>query len=97
MQEGCQSGLEILDRKQIFLTGVQNIDVFEEEKLLVKTVLGVLELQGKEFQVMGLDLEAGTLQVDGVVSSIRYMEKVKKEMKSDNNKRSLVKRLTWWK
>ena len=76
--------LELKDRQMMRLSGVQNVDVFDEEKIVLQTELGKLEIRGQHLNVTSLDVENGNLQVDGMIDSFVYLE--------EKRKRSLKKR-----
>lgn len=44
------------------LSGVHNVDIFDEEKIVLQTELGKLEIQGQHLNVTNLDVEHGSLQ-----------------------------------
>lgn len=85
--------LELTDRQYLWLTGVQNVDVFDEEKIVLQTELGKLEIQGQQLNVTNLDVEYGKLQVDGRINSIAYPEEKKKMKHSSRKKRGFFSRL----
>ena len=70
--------LELKDRQMMRLSGVQNVDVFDEEKIVLQTELGKLEIRGQHLNVTSLDVENGNLQVDGMIDSFVYLEEKRK-------------------
>lgn len=85
--------LELIDRQLMRLTGVQNVDVFDEEKIVLQTVLGKLEIQGQHLNVTSLDVENGSLEVDGVIDSFVYLEEKKKRKHSSKKQTGFFSRL----
>ena len=73
MQEQEKGTLELVDRQLMRLSGVNNVDVFDEEKIVLQTELGKLEIKGQHLNVTNLDVETGSLQVDGVIDSFAYV------------------------
>ena len=74
-QEGrTKATLELVDRQMMRLSGVNNVDVFDEEKIVLQTELGRLEIKGQHLNVTSLDVEHGSLQVDGVIDSFVYVD-----------------------
>lgn len=73
-----QVTLELIDRQMMRLNGVNNVDVFDEEKIVLQTELGKLEIKGQQLNVTSLDVEDGNLQVDGMIDSFVYLEEKKK-------------------
>ncbi len=70
--------LELIDRQMLRLTGVNNVDVFDEEQIVLQTELGKLEINGYHLNVTNLDVENGDLQVDGIINSFVYLEEKQK-------------------
>lgn len=83
--------LELIDRQMMRLSGVNNVDVFDEEKIVLQTELGKLEIRGQRLNVTSLDVEDGNLQVDGLIHSVVYVEDTPKRGKKKQPR--LVSRL----
>ena len=64
------------------LRGVNNVDEFDEEKIVLQTELGKLEIKGQHLNVTSLDVEHGSLQIDGIIDSFSYVEEKKKRARS---------------
>ena len=69
MQEQEKAGLEMIERQLMRLRGVNNVDEFDEEKIVLQTELGKLEIKGQHLNVTSLDVEHGSLQIDGIIDS----------------------------
>ena len=82
MQEQEKAGLEMIERQLMRLRGVNNVDEFDEEKIVLQTELGKLEIKGQHLNVTSLDVEHGSLQSDGIIDSISYVEEKKKRARS---------------
>jgi sporulation protein YabP len=54
---------------------------FDEEVIVLETELGRLEIKGAHLNVTSLDVEDGNLQVDGIISSFRYLDERQKRVK----------------
>ncbi len=93
MQEQEKGTLELVDRQFMRLNGVQNVDVFDEEKIVLQTGLGKLEIKGQHLNVTNLDVETGSLQVDGVIDSFAYIEEKKKRSHNGKKPTGLFSRL----
>ena len=86
-QEGrTKATLELVDRQMMRLSGVNNVDVFDEEKIVLQTELGKLEIRGQHLNVTSLDVEDGNLQVGGVIQSFVYVEEPQKRSKKKQKK-----------
>ena len=82
MQEQEKAGLEMIERQLMRLRGVNNVDEFDEEKIVLQTELGKLQLKGQHLHVTSLDVEHGSLQIDGIIDSFSYVEEKKKRARS---------------
>ena len=82
MQEQEKAGLEMIERQLMRLRGVNNVDEFDEEKIVLQTELGKLEIKGHHLNVTSLDVEHGSLQIDGIIDSFSYVEEKKKRARS---------------
>ena len=93
MQEQEKNTLELINRQLMRLSGVNNVDEFDEEKIVLQTELGRLEIKGQHLNVTSLDVEHGSLQVDGVIDSFVYVEEQKKRIRSSKKQKGFVSRL----
>ena len=82
MQEQEKAGLEMIERQLMRLRGVNNVDEFDEEKIVLQTELGKLEIKGQHLNVTSLDVEHGSLQIDGIIDSFSYVEEKKQRARS---------------
>lgn len=62
------------DRRDLLLTGVTAVDSSEDKKIVLKTVLGALIVEGSDLHIRHLDLESSEAAVGGKVSSLIYLE-----------------------
>ncbi len=83
--------LELVDRQMLRLNGVNNVDVFDEEQIILQTELGKLEIKGHHLNVTNLDVENGDLQVDGIIDSFVYLEEEQSRGKKNHAKKSAGK------
>lgn len=88
------AALELIERQAMRLSGVQNVDVFDEEKIVLQTELGKLEIRGQHLNVTSLDVENGNLQVDGLIDSFVYLEeKSKRNGRGGSKKGGILSRM----
>lgn len=93
MQENETTLLEMKNRELLHVTGVQNVDLFEEEKIVLHTVLGTLEIQGAELNIIQLDLETGNLQIAGMVDAMLYPKDKQKRQNKIRPKQSFFSKM----
>lgn len=71
--------INIVERKNILITGVKKVDSFDNEEFLVETVMGYLVLKGENLEMVKLDTLQGTVTIKGLIKSFDYIEETKKE------------------
>lgn len=68
--------LHIDNRHKIDLTGVTKVINFNEESIILDTILGGLVIKGKEMKVNKLNVDNGDMSIEGEVISINYINGV---------------------
>ena len=81
--------INILERKNILVTGVKRIESFDDTEFLMETVMGFLALKGENLELLKLDTMQGTVSIKGFLKSFAYLDDgVKKEKEN-----SIISRL----
>ncbi|MBR5328865.1 MAG: sporulation protein YabP [Firmicutes bacterium] len=73
--------MALTDRRDLELSGVTEIDSSEDRKILLKTILGPMEIEGQDLRILNLDLEKGCASVGGKIDALLYKEEGVKEKK----------------
>ena len=60
------------DREQLLISGVEEVESFDESTILLTTALGDLEIQGEGLHIEKLSLDGGDLKVEGQVNALLY-------------------------
>ena len=60
------------DRKSLEMTGVSDVESFDDAIVIARTPLGELTIKGRELCVRQLDLESGSLALDGQIDAMTY-------------------------
>ena len=66
--------LTLNERNKLTLTGVTEVVSFDETAVVLRTILGDLEIQGQELKMKNLSIEGGQLEVSGQISGFYYTE-----------------------
>ena len=66
------------DRKRLSISGVMDVDNFDEQTAVVYTQMGELTVKGYDLHVSRLNVETGELTMDGEIWSMTYTEVQKK-------------------
>ena len=65
------------ERRLVEITGVADVDSFDENTVTAYTSLGELTIRGSGLHVRQLNLESGSLSVEGQVDSLTYADTVR--------------------
>lgn len=83
--------IKISDRKEVYLTNVDNVLSFNENEFLVETPLGTLKVIGKNLSIGKMDTDKKELNIKGSIDSISYVQSSKD--KSKDKKESVFAKL----
>ena len=81
--------INVLERKNILVTGVKKIESFDDEEFLMETVMGFLVLKGEGLELWKLDTLQGNVSIKGLLKSFSYLDE---NMKKDKEN-SIISRL----
>lgn len=73
--------ISIKGRKSIYLTGINKIESFDNEEFLMETSMGYLVLKGEELEIIKLDTKDGIVSIKGILTSMAYIDQIKKQNK----------------
>ena len=68
--------LELTGREHLTVTGVEDVERFDETEIVMSTSAGMLVVAGEELHIGKLALDGGELHVDGRIDSVTYEEDV---------------------
>lgn len=63
------------NRSRLMLTGVTDVECFNEEVISLYTQLGELTIRGKNLHINEMSVDSGDLSVEGDITSLVYGEK----------------------
>ena len=64
--------ISIISRKHFEVDAVKDVDRFDEECVVIKTIYGILNVEGKELRVSVLDVDKGVLSLDGQIDAVFF-------------------------
>ncbi len=67
------------DRKKLIVSGVIDIDSFDESLIVAFTDMGDLNIKGKDLHINKLNVETGELSVEGDISTLIYSDDTKRD------------------
>lgn len=66
--------IKMLNRKLLEISGVLNVESFDNEEFLLETECGYLMIKGQNLHIKNLNLEQGLVAIEGLVNDIGYVE-----------------------
>lgn len=66
--------ISMSDRSNLSVTGVLDVDSFDDVTIVVYTEGGQLTVKGRDLHICRLSIESGDLTVAGTVDSLTYAE-----------------------
>ena len=73
-----EHAVTLVDRKRLSLTGVEDVDCFNEQLVVLRTAQGTLTVAGAGLNMSRLNLEEGRVEVWGEVDALEYSGKQKR-------------------
>ncbi len=67
------------NRNVLSMTGVTDVDNFDERSITLYTQLGELVIQGRDLHINSMNVETGDLSVEGDIWSLVYGDKDRKK------------------
>lgn len=64
--------ITVTDRARIVVSGVADVDCFNEEMIVLNTAAGALTIAGEGLHIAHLNLQEGQARVEGHVRSLEY-------------------------
>ena len=81
--------INLVERKNMIITGVKKIDNFDSEEFLIETNMGYLVIKGSELELVKLDTMQGNVSIKGTIISFTYVD----DYKTKNKENSIINRL----
>ena len=60
------------DRRNVTVSGVSDVDSFDEQSVILFTDLGELTIQGSDLHMNKLNVETGEVIIEGDIDSVSY-------------------------
>ncbi|WP_043931785.1 sporulation protein YabP [Bacillus sp. EB01] len=61
-------------RKLLDITGVKQVESFDNEEFLLETTMGFLSIKGQNLQMKNLDVDKGVVSIKGKVFELVYLD-----------------------
>ena len=66
------SNIIIENRKKFTLTGIKDVLTFDEETIILNSVLGKITIKGASLHILNFDTESGELVAEGKLIALVY-------------------------
>jgi sporulation protein YabP len=73
------SGIVLNARRKLTVTGVEDVESFDENTIVLYTTGGLLVVRGQGLHIEKLSIDGGELSVEGTVDSLSYEEETVKQ------------------
>ena len=67
-------------RDRVTVSAVNDVDSFNENEIIFLTSQGMMTITGEDLHITKLDLDEGTLVIDGTIDSIDYSDHEEERM-----------------
>lgn len=74
MENSAKHSVLIENRSRIKINCVEDVESFNEEKVVVYTAMGAMIVTGYDFKVSKLNVDDGQLIIDGEIDKVEYVE-----------------------
>ena len=72
---GKKNNIILEERKKLSISGVTDVESFDDGRIMAFTTLGELEIKGSKLHVSEMSLESGEAVITGEIKSIVYGDK----------------------
>ena len=69
-----EQSISLVGRERIAITGVSDVDSFDEHTVVRYTSHGILTLKGADLHINKLNVETGEISIQGEIDSVAYSE-----------------------
>ncbi len=74
MEEKIIQTLTLENRERLGITGVEKVDSFNSDNVILSTNKGKLTIKGNNLSISKLSVEEGRLTINGMINSLVYSE-----------------------
>lgn len=69
-----QHDVVLRSRRTLEISGVKQVESFDNEEFLLETVMGFLIIRGDNLQMKNLDVDKGIVSIKGRISGLSYLD-----------------------
>ncbi|MCM3398001.1 sporulation protein YabP [Oceanobacillus profundus] len=71
--------VKLNNRKNLEISGVKEVDSFDNEEFLLETTMGYLIIRGQNLQLKNLDVTEGVVTIKGKIYELSYVDEQQQE------------------
>lgn len=79
MEENKRHTISMENRERLTICEVEDVESFDEEKVVVFTSMGMLTVIGSDFRIHKLNVDDGQLVIEGMVDELKYSQSHNRE------------------
>ena len=64
--------VDMENRKKLNLTGIENVESFDEDCIIANSVMGTMQIKGTTLHINKLNTDTNELFIEGTITSIIY-------------------------
>ena len=64
------------ERKKLSVSGVENVESFDETEIVMQTNKGMLTVRGSDLHIGKLSVDTGEVNIEGTIGELQYEEEV---------------------
>lgn len=68
------SNIIIENRRKLSISGVEDVDSFNEESIVLFTTMGMLTIKGQDLHINRLNIEIGDVAIEGLIDEMIYSD-----------------------
>lgn len=84
--ENANHNINLDQRKNIAVSGVNKVESFDKKEFLLNTNMGYLKINGSDLEIIKLDTKTKDISIKGKIDSLNYLD-------SNKNKESIISKL----
>jgi len=77
LMSAAEHRLELMGREHLTVSGVEDVERFDETGIVMSTSVGTLVISGEELHIGKLSLDGGELHVEGRIDSMVYEDEAR--------------------
>ena len=74
MDEVKKHSISMENRERLTITDVDEVESFDDEKVIISTSMGLMTVSGSDFKIHKLNVDDVHLVIEGFIDEIKYSE-----------------------